>query len=383
MSVGRVPVYRAKLPAAAQILPYLEIIDGSRNYTNYGELVFLLEQRLRAIIAAPDCDVIAAASGTAALQAAILATAGRATKDRPYALIPSYTFVATAMAAEACGYVPVFADIDAESWAVQAAALLDHPALAKCGVVVPVAPYGRAHSQEEWVRFARRSGVTVAIDAAASFEALLADPAGLTGEIPVAVSFHATKSFSTGEGGAVIWSDKDGLARVAQALNFGFLRSRQSRSAGFNGKMSEYHAAVGLACLDQWKATAESVQNAVHAYRRVAARAGLEDRILTAPFVASNYALFKVETQAEADQVTASLGRAGIEHRFWYGRGVHAEPYFARRKRCLLPGTARIASRLIGIPMYPDIEPETISRIVGVLAGIIGRQPVPNHQYAA
>ncbi len=383
MSIGRVPVYRAKLPAAAQILPYLDIIDGSRNYTNYGELVFLLEQRLRTIIAAPDCDVIAAASGTAALQAAILAVAGRATQDRPYALIPSYTFVATAMAAEACGYVPVFADVGDEIWAAQAATLLDHPALPRCGVVVPVAPYGRAHSQEEWTLFMRQSGVKVVIDAAASFEALLADPMGLTGAVPVAVSFHATKSFSTGEGGAVIWSDKDGLARVARALNFGCLRSRQSRSSGFNGKLSEYHAAVGLAGLDQWKVTAESVQNAVHTYRRIAAGAGLEDRILTAPFIASNYALFKAETQAEADRITSSLDRAGIEHRFWYGRGVHAEPYFARRKRVLLPETARIASRLIGIPMYPDIEPETIRRIVDGLAGAIGRRLTPKHRYAA
>ena len=53
------------------------------------------------------------------------------------------------------------------------------------------------------------------IDAAAAFEAIVDDPSGLTGEVPVAVSFQATKSLSTGEGGAVIWNDADGLMAVS------------------------------------------------------------------------------------------------------------------------------------------------------------------------
>ena len=65
----------------------------------------------------------------------------------------------------------------------------------------------------------------------------------------MAISFHATKCFATGEGGCAVATDTDWILRIGQALNFGFQMTRESRSAGINGKMSEYHAAVGLASL--------------------------------------------------------------------------------------------------------------------------------------
>jgi dTDP-4-amino-4,6-dideoxygalactose transaminase len=57
------------------------------------------------------------------------------------------------------------------------------------------------------------------IDGAAGFEVLAADPARCTATIPVALSFQATKVVSTGEGGAVVWSDDEGLMRVVRALS--------------------------------------------------------------------------------------------------------------------------------------------------------------------
>ena len=90
------------------------------------------------------------------------------------------------------------------------------------------------------------------IDGAASFAGLAERPDRFLGAIPVAISFHATKAFATGEGGAVATSDVDLAQRSAQALNFGVSSIRDCRMASTNGKMSEYHAAVGLAELDGW-----------------------------------------------------------------------------------------------------------------------------------
>ena len=102
--------------------------------------------------------------------------------------------------------------------------------------------------------FPEQTGIPVVIDAAASFEAISDEPSRLLSELPVALSFHATKAFATGEGGCVITTDAELATSVTRSLNFGFYEDRESRSASTNGKMSEYHAAVGLAELDAWPA---------------------------------------------------------------------------------------------------------------------------------
>jgi dTDP-4-amino-4,6-dideoxygalactose transaminase len=135
------------LPRAARLLPYLETIDANRWYTNRGELVNVLEARLGDLLGAGTAKVISAASGTAAIEAAILTTAGRATPQRPLALLPAYTFVATASAVERCGYVPYLLDVEPETWALAAGRLRGHPLIERVGVVVPVAPYGRSIAQ--------------------------------------------------------------------------------------------------------------------------------------------------------------------------------------------------------------------------------------------
>jgi dTDP-4-amino-4,6-dideoxygalactose transaminase len=363
-----VPVYRASLPTAEALLPYLRIIDANRHYANRGELVCRLEHRLREIIAGPGCAVLTAASGTAALQAAILAQSGRATPSRPVALIAGCTFVATAMAAEACGYAPVFVDVDPVTWAIDPDALRHHPSLGEAGIVLAVAPYGRPHDHAAWQHFTAATGVPVVIDAAASFEALMRAPNALTGTVPVVLSFHATKSFATGEGGAVIWSDIAGLERCAQALNFGFLYSRESRAAGFNGKMSEYHAAVGLAGLDRLGETLAGYGAANAAFAAAAEAHGIGWDVIVGPAIASNYALFRAVSAEEARRICTGLVADGIEHRFWYGPGVHREPYFAPRSQAALPQAEALGDRLIGLPMFPGIETATIESIVRCIA---------------
>ena len=121
----------------------------------------------------------------------------------------------------------------------------------------------------------------------------------------MAVSFQATKPFSTGEGGAVIWKDADGLMAVARAINFGFLGTRESKSPSFNGKMSEFHAAVGNASLDAWDETLVAQQTTCAAYSGWAETAGLTDRLILHPVISSCYALFRASSEAEADAVTS------------------------------------------------------------------------------
>src|SRR5262249_20683819 len=138
-----VPVLRPGLPSAERLLPYLRRIDLARIYSNHGPLNSELELRLAGMLQLPAGGLVCASSGTTAVTGGILATAGRATPQRPLALLPAFTFVATAAAVEQCGYLAYLADVDAETWMIDPQPLAHHPHLDRIGLVVPVAPFGR------------------------------------------------------------------------------------------------------------------------------------------------------------------------------------------------------------------------------------------------
>src|SRR5436190_20407850 len=98
-----IPVLKPLLPDADRLLPYLRRIDAERIYSNMGPLCREFEQRIGELIGLPEGCVVSASSGTAALVATILASAGRPKSARPYAAIPAFTFTATASAVQECG----------------------------------------------------------------------------------------------------------------------------------------------------------------------------------------------------------------------------------------------------------------------------------------
>jgi dTDP-4-amino-4,6-dideoxygalactose transaminase len=367
-SMETMPVLRPQLPSADRLLPYLRRIDATRIYTNWGPLASELERRLSAHFQLPAGGVVSASSGTAALVGSILATAGRARPERPIALVPAFTFVATAIAAESCGYQPYLVDVDAGSWLLDAEQLAEHPSLHAVGLVVPVAAFGRPVPQHAWLAFRDRTGIPVVIDGAASFEALGESPAEFIGDIPVSLSFHATKSFGIGEGGAAATTDAGLSSLVTEALNFGFLGRRESRTASTNGKMSEYHAAVGLAELDGWPAKRQALSDVASRYREHLEAEGLGDACIVAPTVAGCYALFHCADEPSAEAVRRSLDRHAIEHRFWYGGGVHAQPQFRSCARDRLPVTERLAPLIIGLPIATDLTDAAMQRVASALS---------------
>jgi dTDP-4-amino-4,6-dideoxygalactose transaminase len=299
--------------------------------------------------------------------AAILATAGTATTNRPYALIPAFTFAATAAAVERCGYCAYLADVNADTWMLDPEQLLRHRLLDRIGLVVPVAPFGRPVPQAPWHAFQTNTGVPVVIDAAACFDTISASPAQFLGHVPAVLSFHATKSFGTGEGGCVISTDESRVERVAQALNFGFYATRDSASASLNGKMSEYHAAVGLAELDGWAAKWTSLQEVIECYRLELPSKNILSRFFAWPDISGCYALFFCLGSTEADRVQSEFRRGHIDFRFWYGTGLHRQSYFSSRLRDSVEVTEDIGQRLIGMPIAPDLTRQAVKRVTVAL----------------
>jgi dTDP-4-amino-4,6-dideoxygalactose transaminase len=371
-SIEPVPVLRPRLPPAERLLPYLKRIDATRTYSNWGPLSAELERRLAESLRLPAGGVVSASSGTAALVGAILAAAGRATSERPVALVPAFTFVATAVAVEQCGYCPFLADIDAKSWMLDPERLAGHHALDQVGLAVPVAPFGRPVAQAPWQRFREKTGVPVVIDGAGAFDRFLETPDSALGQIPVAISFHATKCFATGEGGCVASGDGGLALRVGRALNFGFHDVHDSRGPSINGKMSEYHAAVGLAELDGWSNKQRSLRVVASRYRAGLSEAGLSDRLLAAPDVGASYLLFHCHDEAEAGRVEEALSRYRVESRRWYGAGLHHQAHFSRLQREHLEVTDALAPCVLALPLAPDLTGADVARVVEALARGVG-----------
>jgi dTDP-4-amino-4,6-dideoxygalactose transaminase len=360
-------VCRPLLPTAERLLPYLQSIDRRRWYSNWGELSKTLESRLSAHFGLVEYGCVTTSNATDAIAASLIAVAGRGSAERRYCLMPSYTFVATASAALDAGYVPYFVDVDPATFAMNPAALEEHPELPRVGAIVAVAPYGRALDAAAWQRLSERTGVPVVIDAAAGFDSFFSGIATAVRGIPVVLSFHATKVFGVGEGGAILCSDVELSKNCRRALNFGFFGSREAQTAGTNGKMSEYHAAVGLAELDEWPAKRSRFLRVAHAYSRAAERLGIGDRIVVERAWASSYALYLAETGAAAARAAERLAAAGFGFRWWYGDGVHREPGYAGFPSDSLPVTDDLAPRLIGLPVWVDLDDDAVT---GVLAAI-------------
>ena len=212
------------------------------------------------------------------------------------------------------------------------------------------------------------------IDGAATFEAAASQPEGILGELPVAMSFHATKAFATGEGGCVASTETGVVEQIGQALNFGFSGSRDSATPSLNGKLSEYHAAVGLAELEGWNARQEATARVLNLYRESFDRLGLADRLVCGPDVASIYVLFQARTQLEANDVAASLEEAGVSYRLWYGEGLQKQTHYAGCSADSLPVTEELAPCLLGLPFAVDLEEGAVERIGAAVAHGLGRR---------
>jgi dTDP-4-amino-4,6-dideoxygalactose transaminase len=149
------------------------------------------------------------------------------------------------------------------------------------------------------------------------------------------------------------------------------LGERSCRAPGFNGKMSEYHSAVGLAELDGWEVKKQALRSVAERYREAFSKHSLTDRIVAAPLVASCYVLFEAASSREAEAVRTSLTQGKIDHRLWYGLGLHREPYFASTSQDDLQVTDAIAETLIGLPTAPDLPVEVIGRIAATIASAV------------
>jgi dTDP-4-amino-4,6-dideoxygalactose transaminase len=351
-----IPIMRPKLPSAEQIAPYLRAIDASRIYSNYGPLALSLEQRLATHFGLSEGTITTVANATLGLT---LALAAQGARPGTLCAIPAWTFIASAHAATMAGLVPYFVDVDADSWAVDpekiAGAIAGAPAAV--GAVMPVVPFGRPIDVAAWDRFRSRTGLPVVIDAAAGFDTITPSA------VPAVVSLHATKVIGIGEGGFVMSTDAAIIRDIRIRSNFGFLASREATVPAANAKLSEYHAAVGLAGLDEWVEVRSEWMTLARAYREAlpeSNRLRFQDGFGKS-WVASTCVVRLADSGAP--QAESALAQAEVETRRWWGEGAHAHPATAAFPRASLPATEALAHSTIAVPFFRDLGPADIRRV--------------------
>ena len=350
---SRLPVLRPKLPSASQLLPFLKTIDEGRLYSNGGPLSLRLHAELSRQIGCPENTLVTAASATAGITAALLALD---VPDGSVCLMPSWTFAATPHAAMAAGMKPWFVDVDQRTWALDPAMVRQKLLATSQPVraIIVVSPFGAPLDITAWEKIQAETGIPVVVDAAAGFDTVRAST------LISVVSLHATKLFAAGEGGFILAPDELLRDRIRACSNFGFSGTRIAQWRAVNSKLSEYHAAVGLASFENWPAMRLRHLQIAAWYRQ--SLKGLPG-IALQPGYGDGWACGVTNVLLESDSAE-SIGRymlrEGIETRAWWGAGCHIQPAFAECARESLPVTEYLGTRVLGLPHFVDMEKEDV-----------------------
>jgi dTDP-4-amino-4,6-dideoxygalactose transaminase len=354
--MNRIPVMKPMLPRFEHIETYLRRIDECRIYTNFGPLNDELTARLAASFNVDFDNVLLVSNGTLALQGAVVTASRRGASWS----VPSWTFIATVQAILSAGCKVNLEDVSSSTWR------LESDENRRADGVMTVVPFGGGVDLSLWAQESRRQPVVV--DAASCFDTCKDLSLVNSYNIAVMVSLHATKLVTTGEGGVLV-GPKAWIADVKKWTNFGFYGDRIARRVGTNAKLSEYNAAIGLACLDHWPTTQRVWVDRLTKLKDlcretdITLQPGLQENTATSTVVALTK---DPDSKVNLHQ---RLLRAGIESRDWWGSGVHNMP--AMREVIdevpHLPITDDLASRTLGLPMFIDIADEDLERLAQCL----------------
>jgi perosamine synthetase len=307
------------------------------------------------------CEVkhaISCSNGTVALHLALLAL-GIGPGDE--IIIPTLTFVATANAVTYCGARPVFVDSEPETWNLNPDLLVEKITTQTKGIIA-VHLYGHPVDMDHLLNIAQRYGLFVIEDAAEAHGAEYKGRCvGSLGDIAT-FSFYGNKIITTGEGGMVV-TDDDRLAEKIRQLK-GQGMDPQKRYwfpiVGYNYRMTNIQAAIGLAQLEKIKWHIERRREVVSwYYERLRGISGL---ILPVEkeWAKNVYWMFSVVldegVSLNRDEVMAALQAQGIETRpFFYPMHV-LPPYREFTKEPNFPVAERIAARGINLPTWAGLQ---------------------------
>ncbi len=351
-----IALLRPQLPSADRLLPLLREIDANRHYTNFGPMVRRLECGLADLLTVD--GVVCTSSATSALE---LAIAALGLPEGSGIALPALNFPAAAHAILNTGHVPVICDVGEVTGLMSFEHVQAAQANHKVAAILPSSLNGCGYPVDYWDGVTSDCGLPVVLDAAGSIGYQLP---GKT--IVTVYSLHATKPLACAEGGAIVGGTPAFLTRVKRMSNFGFQDS-QAVYRGSNAKMSEYHAAIGLASLEGWGDKKAGLTHLMADYRARLARFEPSVRVLNRSGICGT---LTVSFEAgQRDRAEVALHAIGAETRKWYLPLLHRHDLFCGCARASdLSVAETLCDRLLGLPYGLHLETtqlESIEQAVG------------------
>jgi len=279
-------------------------------------------------------------------------------------IVPANTYIATALAVSVLGARVVLVDCDASTYNLDPAKL-ERAITSRTRVVIPVHLTGQPADMAPILEIAERRGLQVLEDAAqahgAQYRGRRCGSMGIAG----CFSFYPAKNLGAAGDGGMIVTQNEKLARQARKLsNYGEVVKYEHTDKGVNARLDTLHAAilgVKLPHLDEWNR-----RRARHAQRYRERLAEVGDIRLQAVLPESThvYHLFMVQT-SRRDALRQFLQDRGVQTGIHYPTPIHLQPAYADHgwKRGDFPVAEELASRIVSLPMFPELKDEQIDYV--------------------
>lgn len=356
------------LPPLEEFIPYLKDIWESKWLTNNGKYHQALEKALCEYLRVKHISLFS--NGTLAL-----VTALQAMRITGEVITTPYSFVATTHALWWNNIKPVFVDIEPRTFNIDATKI-EAAITPKTTAILPVHVYGNPCDVHAIKEIADVYGLKVVYDACHTFGVSVSGlPVLNCGDLSV-MSFHATKVYTTFEGGAIVCHDEATKKRIDNLKNFGFVNETTVVAPGINAKMNEVQAAMGLlqlkyidGAIAKRKVVAEFYRERLKGVRGIA---WLEDL----SGVKHCYSYFPIfidpkEYGKSRDDTYEELRKRNIFARRYFHPLISQFPTY-RGLESAQPGSMPVAERaaaeVLCLPIYPEIKDGELEQIVEVLA---------------
>ncbi len=339
--------------------------------SSQGRFVTLFESMLAEFHGVP--HALAVSNGTVALHLALVSL-GIGPGDE--VIVPDLTFAATANVVLYTGATPVFVDAEASSWNMDPA-LVEAAITPRTKAIMPVHLYGNPCDMDALCDIARRHGLRLVEDAAESLGArwngLLTGAFGDAG----CFSFFGNKTLTTGEGGVILFRDTAIYERARMLRDHGMSKQRRywHLEVGYNYRLTNLQAAVGVAQLERANHILERKRNVARLYReRLEGTSGI-----TLPPAEDHadpiYWLFTILIGPDAgitrDDLAERLLRNGIETRPVFFPMHEMPPYMSYTEGVSFPVSESISRMGLSLPSAVTLGEDDIENVVSNIKAIL------------
>ena len=355
------------LPPLEEFIPYLEKIWDSKWLTNNGEFHKQFETELAEYLGVKYISLFA--NGTLALVSAL-----QALKITGEVITTPFSFVATTHSLWWNNIKPVFVDIDPYTFNIDPDKI-ESAITQKTTAILPVHVYGNPCDTEKIQNIADIYGLKVIYDACHAFGVRVNGNSILNfGDLSV-ISFHATKVFTTFEGGAIICNDAATKKRIDFLKNFGFAGETTVVAPGINAKMNEFQAALGVLQLKHIDDAIEERRQVASLYRDQLKNIDGITYLSDFENVKHNYAYFPILVDSEEygitrDELYERLKEKNIYVRRYFYPLISQFPTYREldsAKVGKLPVAEKITEQILCLPIYPGLDESSIMEVIDLV----------------